>query len=89
MSTNLFPHHVLVEAPREQLIGTTSIVDGTPVAFVHSGLGVIKYKHYTADYRQRSRRPWKLGRVGFAHLENALRAHMAKLPAPDYAPANG
>lgn len=66
-------HHIKVEAPRNDLIGKTDIVDGWPVAYVE-GKAAIQYRKYTADFTKRSYRPWKVGRTGYAELKNALRA---------------
>lgn len=68
-------HHIKVEAPRDQLIGTTSIVDGWPVVYVRCADGPrVAFQRFTKDYTRKSARPWKVGARGFASLDNALRS---------------
>jgi len=75
MTTSNTPHHIAVEAPRGQLVGVTSVVDGWPVLYVgESAKAAIRYRKYVANYSRRSDRPWKVGKNSYASLGNALRS---------------
>ena len=75
MSNTSTQHHVVVEAPRGQMIGVTAIVDGWPVLYVGEGSKAsVRFRKYVADYSRHSDRPWKVGKRGYASLSNALRS---------------
>lgn len=79
MIPSVAQHEIQVEAPREQLIGTTSIVDGWPVIYVDTpAKAAIQYRKYVANYSRYSDRPWRVGKNGYASLPNALRALAVK-----------
>lgn len=68
-------HHIQVEAPRAQLVGTTSVVDGWPVVYVgERAKAAIQHRTFVANYTRRSDRPWRIGSRSFGSLANALRA---------------
>jgi hypothetical protein len=68
-------HHIQVEAPRSQLVGTVSMVDGWPVLYVGGAAqAAVQHQKYVSDYSRRSERPWKVGKAKYASLANALRA---------------
>lgn len=70
-----FEFHIAVEAPRDQLVGTTAIVDGWPVHYVSSAHAArVKYRKFVADYSRVSARPWVVGKRKYGSLPNALRS---------------
>ena len=75
MITSSTQHQIAVGAPRGELIGVTSVVEGWPVLYVGEGSrAAIHYRKYVAYYSRRSDRPWKVGKNSYASLSNALRS---------------